>query len=92
MTPPDLRYELTFEDRSSQRGSLSHLLNGLKALSTRGGSAIEGAYALAARAILQRKERLEDQNAERKFRQRSTAEQAPPVRRARSIQSVPTLK
>jgi hypothetical protein len=42
----------------------------LKALAERGGSAAGDVYAVAAGAVLNRTERLEDLNAERRFRRR----------------------
>jgi hypothetical protein len=52
---------------------LSGLLAQLKSLGERSNAAIGGAYALAARSVLGRLERLEDLNAERRFRQRPRA-------------------
>jgi hypothetical protein len=62
----DPRSEITFDKRA-----LSSLLAELKSLSERGGSAIGRAYARAASSFLNGTERLEDLNAERRFRQRS---------------------
>jgi hypothetical protein len=62
------RYEIVFDKRK-----LSGLLAELKRLSERGGSALGDAYARAASSFLNRSERLADQNAERRFRQRSKA-------------------
>lgn len=43
----------------------------LKSLAERGGAALGDAYTSAASAVLTRLERLEDQNAERRYRQRA---------------------
>jgi hypothetical protein len=67
------RYELVFERKLWDRGTLSGLFSELKSLAERSGSAIGDAYALAATAFLNQSERLEDLNAERKFQQRSKA-------------------
>ena len=80
------KYELVFE-RDRRIPSLSSLIAGLKAPATptvsgllaelkaireKGGGAIGDAYARAASSVLERVERFEDLNAERKHRQRKS--------------------
>jgi len=65
--------KISLERRRSRVRGRSSLLAELKSLGERSGSVIGGAYALAASAVLNRLERLEDLNAERRFRQRSKA-------------------
>jgi hypothetical protein len=81
--PTDPRYELVFEEPAAEHSGLSTLLLELKSLSERGGAAIGNAYALAASSLLKGKERLEDQNAERRFRQRS--ESGRPARPSKAL-------
>jgi hypothetical protein len=66
--PADPRYELVFERRFWES-----VFAELKSLGERSSSALGDAYALAATSFLNRSERLEDLNAERKFHQRSKA-------------------
>ena len=72
---------------------LSLLLAEWRALRTRVGSAVGNAYASAAGSFLHRLERIEDANAERRFRRRSKA--LPPevasVERSESRSTTPLL-
>jgi hypothetical protein len=61
----DPRYELVFERRF-----WNSVFAELKSLGERSGAALGDAYAVVATSLLERSERLEDLNAERKFRQR----------------------
>jgi hypothetical protein len=85
--PADPRYEIVFQKKPSEPRAVSGLFAELKALGERGGSALGDAYALAASSLLNRLERLEDLNAERRFRQRPTA--GPSRRRAASPSNPP---
>jgi hypothetical protein len=82
----DPRYEIVFEARSSARDTLSGLVATLKSLGERGGAAIGDAYALAAGSFLNRKEWLEDLNAERRVRRRAQAR--PPGRTPVSVPAI----
>jgi hypothetical protein len=73
--PSEPRYELVFERRF-----LTRVVAELKSLADRGGSALGDVYALAATSFLNRSERLEDLNAERKYRQRSSSNARASVR------------
>lgn len=64
----DPRSEVVFDKRA-----LTGLLAELKTLSERSGSVLGDAYARAASSLLNGRERLEDLNAERRFRRRSKA-------------------
>jgi hypothetical protein len=89
------RYELVLESRAREQGALSSLLAELKSLGERSGSAIGNAYALAASTFLNGRERLEDLNAERRFRQRSkpaASAGAPGPRRALSAEAPSTTR
>jgi len=90
------RYEIAFEVSPAPRQSSTvqsttlksgapGLFASLKALGERSGAAVGGAYALAARSVLRRIERLEDSNAERRLRQRSAA----PANAARAAAPAP---
>jgi hypothetical protein len=72
-SPADARRPSTSDERSFESVAASNLYRELKSLGAWSGAALGGAYALAARVVLQRLERLEDLNAERRFRQRSSA-------------------
>lgn len=61
---------------SAQPGSLPSLLAGLKALAERSGALVADSYARAAGSFLERLERVEDLNAERRFQQRSGSRRA----------------
>jgi hypothetical protein len=56
--------------RTPRSTSLSVLLSELRSFGERTGDVIGGAYALAARSLLTRVERLEDLSAERRYTQR----------------------
>jgi hypothetical protein len=71
--PTGPRYEIVFEGSARKGRTLAKVLRALKALSERSGSVVGDAYALAAGAVLNRTERLEDLNAERRYRQRSSS-------------------
>jgi len=58
------------------RRAWSNVLGELKSLGDRSGSALGAAYALAARSVLGRWERLEDVRAEQRFQRRSRARSA----------------
>jgi hypothetical protein len=72
---PELRPK-TSSKKPVQRGLFAEL----KSLGERSGSALGGVYALAASAVLARVERLEDLNAERRFRERASGAGSPPRR------------
>jgi hypothetical protein len=74
------RYEIVFDNSFSGGGAWASVFAALKSLGDRGGAAIGGAYVLAARAFLRGTERLEDLNAERRFRERANGT---PAARAR---------
>jgi hypothetical protein len=76
-SPVNARRPSASDERSIESIAASNLYRELKSLGAWSGAALGGAYALAARVVLQRLERLEDLNAERRFRQRSSAA-APP--------------
>lgn len=65
-----MRYEIVFEDRVSLKDAFSGVVSGLRTLSARSSSLLGDAYASAAGAFLERKERLQDLTAERRQRQR----------------------
>jgi len=73
-------HEILVEKKVATKGSLLGLLTELKSLSERGGAALGAAYAAAASTFLQEKERLEDLNAERRFRQHARPD-FPPTRK-----------
>jgi hypothetical protein len=73
----DPPFELVFERRF-----LVSVFTGLKSLAERGGSALGDVYALAATSVLNRSERFEDLNAERKFHQRSRSNSSSSARAA----------
>jgi heavy metal translocating P-type ATPase len=72
-----VRNGLALPDGSTGEGGLSSLLVGLNALGERAGSALGDAYGVAATAFLKAKERLEDQSAERRYRQRGRGQAEP---------------
>jgi hypothetical protein len=61
---------------TTQRFELARLSAGLKQLWQRSGEAIGDAYAVAATAFLERRERLTDLNAERKFHHHTSSSRA----------------
>jgi hypothetical protein len=67
----DARYEIVFENSLTGGGTLASVVAVLRSLGGRGGSAIGNAYVRAARAFSSGKERIEDLNAERRFRERA---------------------
>jgi hypothetical protein len=71
----DPRYEVVFEETHV----FANVVAELKSIGARSGSALGDAYALAAGAFLNGKERLEDLNAERRLRQRSRASKPSPA-------------
>jgi len=60
-----------------EKGAFSELVAELKSLGERSSSAISNVYARAASSFLHGTERLEDLNAERRYRQRKRAKAAP---------------
>jgi hypothetical protein len=81
--PTDPRYEIVLETtalrrtrKASASGSGAALPAGVAAFARRVGVAIGEAYAVAASSVLRAAERLEDLNAERKFRKRSNRQSA----------------
>jgi hypothetical protein len=70
-TPANPRYELVFEGRLSGAGRGASIVRQLRFLGKRGRSAIGDVYALAAGALLSGIERLEDLNAERRFKRQA---------------------
>ena len=77
------------------RRALSNVLGELKSLGDRSGSALGAAYALAARSVLGRWERLEDLRAEQRFRRRSSARSpgaVPTARKALPSANAPASK
>jgi hypothetical protein len=93
--PLEPRYELVFESKTVGKGALPALLARLESLGARGGSALGDAYARVASSLLVRKERLEDLNAERRFRRRAKAARAagsPPQEQAVSQQAVASTR
>lgn len=76
--------------RAPRQAPFSALFSQLKSLGERTGEAVGGAYALAARSILTRVERLEDLNAERRRAQRSPGSPSvQPGAAARPAQALP---
>ena len=75
--PTTARTQPTGDQGRSSAGGLPSVLAELKSLSDRGGSAIGDAYAVAARGFLLGKERLEDERAQQRARQRSQAQGKP---------------
>jgi hypothetical protein len=74
--PAGPRSEVGQRRRRPRRGTFARWLGELKLLGERGGVALGDAYALAASSVLNEVERLEDLNAERRFRQRLQARAA----------------
>lgn len=60
----------------AERDALARLAAGVKRLWERGGESFGDAYAVAATAFLERRERIEDLNAERKFQQHGRSRSA----------------
>lgn len=66
---------------SARSNTLTRWSAGVKSLWQRGGEAIGDAYAVVATAFLERREQLEDRNAERKFHHHTSSRRAPAVAR-----------
>ncbi len=64
--PADARYEIVFPRRPPAASLISGVFSALKGAFSRGGEAVGDAYAAGARVVLERKEALEDLNAERR--------------------------
>ena len=64
--PSQDRYEVVFPRKPPAVSALSALFGALRGVVARGGEAIGDAYAAGARVVLERKEALEDLNAERR--------------------------
>lgn len=76
-TQANPRYELVFEGQLSDRRRTANVVRELRTLGERSRSTIGDVYAVAARAVLNGIERLEDLNAERRFERRANAPAAP---------------
>jgi hypothetical protein len=83
--PAEPRSEVGQRRRRPRRGVVARWLGELKLLGERGGAALGDAYALAASSVLNELERLEDLNAERRFRQRLQARAASRAAVARGL-------
>ena len=67
-------YEIVFPKRPAAAGAVSALFGLLRGVWERGGETAGDAYAAGARVVLDRKEALEDLNAERRHRARAGSE------------------
>jgi hypothetical protein len=76
-TQANPRYELVFEGQLSGRRRGANVIRELRTLGQRSRSTIGDVYAAAARVVLNGIERLEDLNAERRFKRRANAPAAP---------------
>jgi len=72
--------------------ALRSIFSRLNALGARTGEAVGGVYARAARAVWTRVDRLEDANAERRYRARATATRAALAETGASSPSLSTPK
>jgi hypothetical protein len=77
------------QTRTPSSLSWSVLLSELRSFGERTGDVVGGAYALAARSLLTRVERLEDLNAERRYAQRVQAKDPNAGAARRPPQSLP---
>ena len=93
--PAGARYEIVFDRRPPGTTALPDFIATLKRLSERGGAALGDGYARLARSLLNRLERLEDLNAERRAQRRSGGRperSRTPRLPARRTQSAPPVK
>jgi len=71
--------------------ALRRVFSRLNALGERTGAAVGDVYALAARAVLTRVDRLEDANAERRYRARTKAARAALDKTGASPRTTPSI-